>query len=329
MTAREEADLLERFHRRLAGIEADVPEPPASMRPSKGSALGRPAASPRSGLGAIALSIVVVVVLIGVIAVQLPLIASHPPIGSGTPPTTPGSPNAVLAGPARLVVSYTREERALPSGVVTSGVDLSTYVARVSNLNGSDVRSWKVFLKAGDRGATAEPTFAAGEYRVTVARIFIAVQVETGVLSSSPPLGECGAVVTLGAGTTTHVAAAFPLDGRSCTIGTPTSWPTSTLEFCATVAVEYSGRVAGTFDTTVAGLRRLEPLEASPDKWPALAPDYPAVLCYIDGQVALAPPPDASGNVAEPFNRAVVAVVDGTSELVLAGYRDQLPVRAP
>lgn len=53
------------------------------------------------------------------------------------------------------------------------------------------------------------------------------------------------------------------------------------------------------------------------------------MLCYIDGQIAKAPPLGPSGEVPEPFDRAAVAIIDGKAELVVAGYRDQLPVRAP
>lgn len=100
-------------------------------------------------------------------------------------------------------------------------------------------------------------------------------------------------------------------------------------ESCAGPARDYAGTVVGAFNTTVAAIRALEPRQAVPQRWPDLAADHPAVLCYIDGEVAKAPPPGPDGEVRPPFDRAVVAIVDGQSELIIAGYRDQLPVRAP
>ena len=100
-------------------------------------------------------------------------------------------------------------------------------------------------------------------------------------------------------------------------------------ELCTGAAGDYSGSVVGSFNTTVGAVRALEPRAAQPQRWPELAPDHPAVLCYIDGEIAKAPPPGPNGEVSKPFDRAVVAIVDGHSELIIAGYRDKLPVQAP
>lgn len=105
--------------------------------------------------------------------------------------------------------------------------------------------------------------------------------------------------------------------------------PTPGAELCARVAPDYSGTVVGSFNTTVGSVRALEPRAAQPQRWPDLAPDHAAVLCYIDGEIAKAPPPGPNGEVSEPFDRAVIAIVDGHSELIIAGYRDLLPIRAP
>ena len=71
-------------------------------------------------------------------------------------------------------------------------------------------------------------------------------------------------------------------------------------------------------------VRRLWPL--SPDPWAGLAADHAAVVCYVDGTIAKSPPVGLDGKVPVPFDRAIVVVVDGASQLVVAGYRDQLPV---
>jgi hypothetical protein len=103
----------------------------------------------------------------------------------------------------------------------------------------------------------------------------------------------------------------------------------SAADACASAAGGYAGTVVGSFDTTVGAIRGLEPHRANPARWPGLPPDHAAVLCYIDGQVAMAPPPPASGPVAESFDRVVIGVVDGTPVMIMAGYRDGLPVKAP
>jgi hypothetical protein len=105
--------------------------------------------------------------------------------------------------------------------------------------------------------------------------------------------------------------------------------PTSAAETCAPSAREYSGTVVGAFITTVGAIRALEPRPAEPARWPDLAPDQPAVLCYVDAQIAKGPPPGPNGEIRDPFDRVVIGVVDGKGEMVMAGYRDQLPVIAP
>jgi hypothetical protein len=100
-------------------------------------------------------------------------------------------------------------------------------------------------------------------------------------------------------------------------------------EACSRAAGEYNGSVAGSYATTVGYIRRLG-LSGEPARWPDLAPDHPAVLCYVDGQIAKGPPSPRDGQTAAAsFDRAAVAVVDGHVELIIAGYRSNLPVRAP
>ena len=103
-----------------------------------------------------------------------------------------------------------------------------------------------------------------------------------------------------------------------------------TVDPCAGSAAAYNGVVAGSFVTTVGAIRRLdEPQRVEPQRWPGLPDSHPAVLCYIDGQIPKGPPPPVSGTILPSFDRAVIAVVDGQSDLIMAGYRDNLPVVAP
>jgi hypothetical protein len=99
---------------------------------------------------------------------------------------------------------------------------------------------------------------------------------------------------------------------------------TGPAQICDGVARDYGPefRVVGSFATTVGKIRSLEP-GATPARWPELAAGQDAVLCYVDGPV----PKSLPGG--DPFDRAVIAIAPGHSELIMAGYQDRLPVRAP
>jgi hypothetical protein len=103
----------------------------------------------------------------------------------------------------------------------------------------------------------------------------------------------------------------------------------SPAQVCSATARDYSGTVVGAFDTTVGAIRGLDQGQVDPPRWPDVSPEHSAVLCYIDAQIAKAPPPGPNGEVSRPFDRAIVSVVDGKSEMIMAGYRDQLPVPSP
>lgn len=81
-------------------------------------------------------------------------------------------------------------------------------------------------------------------------------------------------------------------------------------------------RVVGSFATTVGDVRGMTP-GAAPVRWPELADDFLAVVCYLDGSVPKAPPD------GEPYDRALIAAAGEHAELIMAGYRDQLPIEAP
>jgi hypothetical protein len=60
----------------------------------------------------------------------------------------------------------------------------------------------------------------------------------------------------------------------------------------------------------------------APDPWPGIPDSLPTAVCFIDGYIA-----DEPGG--EPYDRAIVAVVNGKGYLIGTGYRSRLPVRAP
>ncbi len=102
-----------------------------------------------------------------------------------------------------------------------------------------------------------------------------------------------------------------------------------TAEPCAPAAASYNGTVAASFATTVGAIRSDPQLHIEPGRWSAVPDNHPAALCFIDGQIPNAPPPLPSHPTPSPFDRAVVAVIDGLPELLMAGYRDRVPIQAP
>ena len=105
--------------------------------------------------------------------------------------------------------------------------------------------------------------------------------------------------------------------------------PAAPADPCAASAVDYNGHVAGSFVTTIGAIRAVSMLEIQPGRWPGLADSHSAVLCYIEGQIPKGPPPRPSESIPPSFDRAVIVVIDGQAELVMAGYRDQVPIVAP
>jgi hypothetical protein len=105
--------------------------------------------------------------------------------------------------------------------------------------------------------------------------------------------------------------------------------PSQAVDPCSASAVAYSGRVIASFVTTIGAIRAM-PLNAHhSDLWPGLPGDSAAVLCYIDGEIAKGPPDMVPGTGRPTFDRAAIVVVDGRSDLIAAGYRENLSAVAP
>lgn len=107
----------------------------------------------------------------------------------------------------------------------------------------------------------------------------------------------------------------------------PTAEPTSNApEDCDRAARAYSGETEGGFESTAAEVRG----RYSNAAIEALPESYPVSLCYIAGTVAKSPPPEPGGTSPPPYDRLVVAVTqDGSVVLLVAGYRDLLPIEPP
>ncbi len=93
---------------------------------------------------------------------------------------------------------------------------------------------------------------------------------------------------------------------------------------CATVAADRGPEfvVVAAYETTVDRVRAIQ-ADVTPVRWPELAGDTPAVLCYIDGFVPKAPPG------GEPHDRSVIGVAGTHVDLIMSGYSDRLEIRAP
>ncbi len=100
--------------------------------------------------------------------------------------------------------------------------------------------------------------------------------------------------------------------------------PSTPEEACAEEASAINGKVVGAFGTTVGAIRHFEAAPLDQQRWPTLADGYPAALCFIDGDISM-----VLGGGDNGFDRAVIGVADGDGQMVIAGFRDQLPVRAP
>jgi hypothetical protein len=149
-----------------------------------------------------------------------------------------------------------------------------------------------------------------------------------GPMTATPhpcPSPATSALILIDARTGAFIEGMMPAPAPSQALGPRTS----AADACAVAAGGYAGAVVGSFETTVGAIRGFDPHPANPALWPDISPDHPAVLCYIDGQIAMAPPPPASGPLPESFDRVVIGVVDGAPVTVMAGYRDGLPVKAP
>ncbi len=110
----------------------------------------------------------------------------------------------------------------------------------------------------------------------------------------------------------------------------PTKAYQLTPDACASAAVVYSGRVAGSFLTTIGAIRAMA-LFAQGDPWPGDPADRAAALCYIDVQVATVSAPPGSGTSPPILARDILVVIDGQPgiNLMKAGPRDNVPVVAP
>jgi len=127
---------------------------------------------------------------------------------------------------------------------------------------------------------------------------------------------------------TTRVLAALLLLSLTLTACEAFGLASRSEDGCTEQARAYSGTLVASFVTTVGGLRSLTPGTA-PVRWPELPPDSPAFLCYIDAAIAKAPPPGPDNEISDPFDRAVIGIAGGEPHMIVAGYRANLPVRAP
>ena len=111
-------------------------------------------------------------------------------------------------------------------------------------------------------------------------------------------------------------------------------------EVCADQATEQGGTLVASFVTTVGSVVRIaaeresreaaagRPHQGAPRRFTGLSPDGAAILCYFD-DVSIGIPYPSGEPEPRPWDRIGVAVVGGTADVVMVGYREQLQIQAP
>jgi hypothetical protein len=107
--------------------------------------------------------------------------------------------------------------------------------------------------------------------------------------------------------------------------------PAAAERLCTTAADRYNGRVVAAFAMTVDDVRAVMPTalpggeDNYPEGWESLSGDVAAAKCYIDAEIAKAPPPGPEGASEPSFDRAVLfAAIGVDAAFYAAGYRDNL-----
>ena len=110
------------------------------------------------------------------------------------------------------------------------------------------------------------------------------------------------------------IALALVLAGCATAESSPSVTPARTYavtaDTCASSAVIYRGRVAGSFLTTVGAIRAMAQFVQG-DPWVGCADDHAAALCYVDAQVSRPSPPPGSTTAPPIVVRDVLVVIDG------------------
>jgi hypothetical protein len=105
---------------------------------------------------------------------------------------------------------------------------------------------------------------------------------------------------------------------------------------CTTAADGYNGELVAAFAMTVQDVRAVMPTaqpggeDNYPEGWESLSGDVAAAKCYIDAEIAKAPPPGPEGTSEPSFDRAVLFAATGVdAAFYAAGYRDSLSPEPP
>jgi hypothetical protein len=97
---------------------------------------------------------------------------------------------------------------------------------------------------------------------------------------------------------------------------------------CRAYADEVNGTVVASFPSTVGMIREMR-VAVNGSGLVDLAADQQATVCYVDGALPMAPPPNAAGNVQPSFNRTALVAVGTEAIPVALGYADRIPIQAP
>jgi hypothetical protein len=119
----------------------------------------------------------------------------------------------------------------------------------------------------------------------------------------------------------------LPVVLAACAVAAPSAQAVAPAR-CLEVAREDAGSVSAFFTSTVGAVRSLPAVQNNP-QLARYAAAQAATLCYIDGQIPKAPPPQPSATLSPPFNRAVVVVVGDDVIFAAAGYQANLAIERP
>jgi hypothetical protein len=212
-------ELLARFTRRLAGIEADVKDPPPwSSGAVRGSVRFVGVSRPASLRGPIA-SMVGLFALVVIALAAVALLAGRNP--APTAPAVGGQAEVPTIEPspakARLIVVLVRERPPMPSGVTFGGIfDASIFLAHLTDAAGVEVASWQI----GDP-KVPDLLVSPDRYHLAIWQVEVTDNAETGARTTSEPFGGCSADFLLPPGTATTLTVRATR-GQPCVIDPPT-----------------------------------------------------------------------------------------------------------
>jgi hypothetical protein len=223
-----DTDTLERYHRRLAGIESYVPQT-APMSRDTAAPVERfvRAGSGKIGQGYSLVSILVISVLIAVLGLQRLVTASGTKIDPTSRPqgTMAGGSAAALpttrasGDPAHIRVQVVPQTQQLGGGaVVAPALAPSSFLATITDREGRQVARLEL-----ETFTVLETDLAASYYEVQFWRLPVVDNIDSGQRVTGSPEGGCSIEIDAGPGSTTSLSASFSIYAPACAVSVKSS----------------------------------------------------------------------------------------------------------